>query len=275
MFRTLSVEKLKCLSLAALTVFSAMPLVLRANLAESKASDRMYAGCIAVVCILAAVFACLAGRRFAPALKHGLPSVAFGSAVCGFALLTVLMSTIYFTYMAPVGERLVEINPMISLLLKLCSLAAAVYFLLQAAFPPLYERKSLALLLSLTPVLFCAFRILSDFIDHSTMPLANEGGYRLLGIIAAMLFFLRESKFHTGKGGVSLYYAIGHVAVILLVTYNSPLLLQFFHGEASALEAIYAFLSLAFALYIVIRLLTLRQPEPVIKEVLPQESAEV
>lgn len=274
MLRSTPIVKLKCFSLAVLTVFSVLPLVLKANLAESKANDRLYAICIAALCILAAVYAFLVGRRFAPILKHGLPSVAFGSAVAGFALLTVLMSTVYFTYFASAEERILDINPAISMLLKLFALAAAVYFLLQAAFPPLYQYKALALLLALAPVLFCAFRILGDFIDHSTMPLANGGGYRLLGVIGAMLFFLREAKFQTGKGGASLYYAIGHAAVILLFTYNAPILLQFFHGEASTMEILYALLSLTFALYMVIRMLTLREPEPEIPEILPDQAPE-
>ena len=271
MFRSTPIEKLKCFSLAILTVFSILPLVLKANLAEGKTGDRLDAVCVAVLCILAVVYALLVGRRFAPALKHALPSVAFGSAVCGFAMLTVLMSTVYFTYLAPIEERITDMNPAISLLLKAFTLASAVYFLLQAAFPPMYERRSLALLLALTPVLFCAFLILSDFINHSTMPLANGGGYRLLGIIAAMLFFLREAKFQTGKGGAALYYAAGHIAVILLFGYNAPMLLQFFHGEATAMEVLYALLSLTFALYMVIRMLSLREPVQEIPPVLPDQ----
>lgn len=274
MVRSTPIQKVKCFSLAVMTVFSVLPLVLKANLDETKASDRMYAICIAVLCILAAAYAFAAGRRFAPMLKHGLPSVAFGSAVCGFAMLTVLMSSVYFTYFVEAQERISDVNPTISLLLKLFTLIAAVYFLLQAAFPPLYERKALALLLALTPVLFCAFYILGDFINHSTMPLANGGGYRLLGIIGAMLFFLREAKFQTGKGGASLYYAVGHVAVILLFTYNAPILMQFFHGETSPTDALYAMLSLTFALYIIIRLLSLGEPVQEIPQILPEETAE-
>ena len=274
MIRSTSVVKIKCFSLAVLTVFSILPLVLQANLSDSKASDRIYAAFIAGLCILAAVYAFVVGRRFAPVLKHGLPSVAFGSAVCGFAMLTAVMGSVYFTYFAGAEERISDANPTISTLLKLFTIAAAVYFLLQAAFPPLYERKALALLLALTPVLFCALYRLGDFINHSTMPLANGGGYRLLGIIASMLFFLREAKFQTGKGGASLYYAMGHVAVILLFSYNAPILLQFFHGEATPTEALYALLSLTFALYIVIRLLTLGEPEQEILHFPPEEPAE-
>lgn len=274
MLRSTPIEKLKCFSLALLTFFSVLPLVLKANLAEGKSGDRLYAICVAVLCILAAVYALLVGRRFAPVLKHGLPSVAFGSAVCGFAMLTVLMSTVYYTYFAAAEDRIQDVNPAIATILKLFALASAVYFLLQAAFPPLYRRKAAALLLALAPVLFCAFLILSDFINHSTMPLANGGGYRLLGIIASMLFFLREAKFQTGKGGVALYYAVGHVAVILLFTYNAPMLLQFFHGEASPTEVLYALLSLTFALYAAIRILTLREPEEEIPDLAESEPTE-
>ena len=274
MLRSTPVIKIKCFSLAVLTVFSILPLVLKANLGDTKSDDLTYAICIATLCILAALYALIAGRRFAPTLKHGLPSVAFGSAVCGFAMLTMLMSSVYFTYLASGEDRITDANPAIAMLLKLFMLATAVYFLLQAAFPPLYERKAAALLLALTPVLFCAFYILGDFINHSTMPLANGGGYRLLGIIGGMLFFLREAKFQTGKGGASLYYAAGHVAVILLFTYNAPILLQFFHGEAQPTEALNAMLSLTFALYMVIRLLSLKEPQQALEEILAEETVQ-
>ena len=64
MIRSTPIEKVKCFSLAVITVFSVLPLVLKANLAETKANERVYALCIAVLCILAAVYAFLAGRPF-------------------------------------------------------------------------------------------------------------------------------------------------------------------------------------------------------------------
>jgi hypothetical protein len=50
--------------------------------------------------------------------------------------------------------------------------------------------------------------------------------------------------------------------------------MQFFHGETSPTDALYAMLSLTFALYIIIRLLSLGEPVQEIPQILPEETAE-
>jgi membrane protein implicated in regulation of membrane protease activity len=80
-----------------------------------------------------------------------------------------------------------------------------------------------------------------------------------------MLFFLREAKLRTGKGGATLYFVLGQVTVILLAAYNVPLLWEFLHGEATVTEVLYAMLSVAFIIYIFTRIFSL--------EVKPKEEA--
>lgn len=255
-------KSLKYLSLLFLILLAATPVLVRLWVGESDSGEFLFGVATAFCCCLGAVIAFLLGRRLAPSLPAGLPTVTFSAAVCGFAMLTVVAVTAYYTYLAPAEERILDVNPTVSLLVKLFALGCAVYFLLLAAWMPLGEKKALGLFLALFPVLFCAFRILNDFIDHSTMPLAGHGGYRILGIIATMLFFLREAKFRTGKGGAAAYFILGHVAVILLSAYNVPLLWEFLRGEATLTEVLYAMLSIAFIIYIFTRIFSMELNRP-------------
>ncbi len=262
-------KNLKYLSLFFLILLAAVPAFVRLWVGDGDSGEFLFGVATAFCCVLGAVIAFLLGRRLAPALPAGLPSVTFSAAVCGFAMVTVIAVTAYFAYLAPAEEKIADVNPTVALLVKLFALGSAVYFLLLAAWMPLAEKKALGLFLSLFPVLFCAFRILNDFIDHSTMPLAGHGGYRILGIIATMLFFLREAKFRTEKGGAAAYFILGHVSVILLSAYNVPLLWEFIRGEATLTEVLYAMLSMAFVIYIFTRIFSLELKQPEEEEPVP------
>ena len=266
-------KSVKYFSVLFLILLAAVPVLVRFWVGDSRSGELLFGISTAFCCGAGAIIAFLLGRRLAPALPPGLPSVTFSSAVCGFTILTVVIVTVYYTYFAPVEDRLVNVNPTVSLLVKLFALGCAVYFLLLAAWMPLSEKKAPGLFLSLFPVLFCAFRILGDFIDHSTMPLASHGGYRILAIIATMLFFLQEAKFRTGKGGATWYFIIGHVAVILLSSYNVPLLWEFIRGETGLTEILYAMLSIAFIIYIFTRIYSLELETHPAEEDLPEAEA--
>ncbi len=258
-------KHLKYVSVLFLILLGAVPVAVRFWVGESQSGSDLFALSTAVCCGISILSAIPIGRRLKPTLPVGLPSVTFSASVCGFVMVTVVVMTAYYSYFAPAKEQVVDVNPSIALLVELFALGCAVYFLLMASWMALSERKAFALFLALLPVLFCAFRILNDFIDHSTMPLADHGGYRILGIIATMLFFLREAKLRTGKGGAALYFVLGQVTVILLAAYNVPLLWEFLHGEATVTEVLYAMLSVAFIIYIFTRIFSL--------EVKPKEEA--
>ena len=247
-------KSLKYFSLLFLILLAAVPVLVRLWVGDGSSGSFLFGLSTVFCCATGAVIAFLLGRRLSPVLPEGLPTVTFSSAVCGFTVFTVVMVTAYYTYFAPITNRITDVNPAVAMLVKLFALGCAVYFLLLAAWLPLGQKKALGLFLAMFPVLFCAFRILSDFIDHSTMPLAGFGGYRILGIIATMLFFLQEAKFRTGKGGAAWYFIVGHVAVILLCAYNVPLLWEFIRGSVSVTDILYAMLSLSFVIYIFTRL---------------------
>ncbi len=265
-------KSLKYISVLFLILLAAVPVAVRFWAGESDSGSYLFAVSTAFCCAVGAAVAILLGRRLAPSLPAGLPSVTFSASVCGFVMVTVVVLTAYYSYFAPPQEQVVDVNPSVALLVEVFALGCAVYFLLLASWMPLAEKKALGLFLALLPVLFCAFRILNDFIDHSTMPLAGHGGYRILGIISTMLFFLREAKFRTGKGGATAYFMLGHITVILLAAYNVPLFWEFLHGEATVIEVLYAMLSAAFIIYIFTRIFSLEVKTAPREEVLSPEA---
>lgn len=253
-----SANKYKLISVLMLVCFSIGISMYRLHVLETGEGETLSAVLTAIACAALLALSFAARRQYAPALPHGSASVTFGASVTGFLLLTVLVSSIYFAYFAPIGSRITDLNPFISLCVKLFALLSAVYFLSVAASMSLPKKKALHLLLAMMPILFCAFRILNDFIDNSTMPLANSGGYHMLGMIATMLFFLCEGKFIIGNGKVIPLLAVGQIAVLLCAVYNIPLLLTCLRERGSQLNAMYALLSFGFIAYIFTRMLSLR-----------------
>ena len=227
--------------------FAAVRIALPSSLAVSIAA--------AIVCTALVVLAFLLRKRFLPTLNDGSVAMTFVSSVLGFLLLACFAVSAYSNYFAPLAERAVAANGLVVLLTDLFCLLSALYFLLPALVPSLLSNSALRLFGAFMPILYCAFRILSDFIATGTMPLANGGGYHILGMIATMLFVLSEGKFIAGGGKTVSYLACGQVAIVLNFAYNVPFILTF---ETAALnELLQSALFLAFSLYIAVRLVSL------------------
>ena len=208
-------------------------------------------------------------NKFSPALTEGSFATTFSSSVAGIMMLACFVFDMYFRYFAPMNERISAVNGTVSGLAGLFCLLGALYFLLSSLAPSLLANDALRLAGALMPVLYCAFQILCDFIATGTMPLANGGGYRILSMIAVMLFLLCEAKIVSGRGKTFSYLACGQIAVVLLAAYNIPFLLHC--GDVPFAERMHGVLFLAFALYAVCRLFFIA---PKAQETELQEEAE-
>lgn len=236
----------------------------RLQVLDRGTGEGLCAGLTAASCVILILLALPARKKFSSVLPHGLPSVTFGSSIAGLLLLTVLPVSIYYGHFAPIAQRVTDVNGIIALLMKGLGILSAVYFLATAAYMALPQKRALHLFLTMMPALYFAFRILNEFINNSAMPLANSGGYRMLGMIAAMLFFLCEGKICIGKGNVTLLLATGAATVLLCSMYAIPCLLNRLQGTGTELNAFYAMLALAISLYILTRMMSIRPlPETV------------
>ena len=223
------------------------------------------------LCLALAVLAFTLRGRFAPALTEGSFATTFSSSVTGIMMLACFAFDMYFRYFAPMEERIAVVNGAVAGLASLFCLLGALYFLFNALAPSLLANDAIHLAGAMMPVLYCAFRILCDFIATGTMPLANGGGYHILSMIAAMLFLLCEAKIVSKRGKTLSYLLFGQIAIVLSVAYNIPFLVHF--ADVPFAERMHGVLFLALALYIAARLFFLapKAQEPETQEPETQE----
>ncbi len=188
-------------------------------------------------------------RRIAPVLRSGLVSVTFGASAAAFLLLT---ATVVSLFLPPEPLE----NRVISFLMKVFAVLTAVYFLIASSSTSLPRKRSLHLLLAMTPIFFCGMRILNTFIINRTLPLANGGGYRILGMIFMMLFFVNEGKLLIGCRNASAYLVTGYLSALFCAVYDLPLLLYQIQGGQDNTQAVYSLLSVGLNAYILIRAAT-------------------
>lgn len=245
----------KLISFAALLVCCALLTVFRCFQLTAGRGETLCAVLTACAFALMTVLAILSRRRLSPELRSGLASVTFGAAMAAFLLLTAVAVSVYFARYAstPVTDE----NAVVSFLMKASAVLSAAYFLIASASVTLSRHKAVHLLLAMTPIFFCALRILNTFINNSTMPLAESGGYRILGMIAAMLFFLNEGKLLIGVKTASAYLVTGYAAVLLCAAYDLPMLITGVRQGASGPDAVYSLLTVGMVLYMLPRLATL------------------
>ena len=241
----------KLLTFGVLLVSCTLLTVLRSAEANGTVCAWLTAVSVAVMFLLV-----LRSRRLVkPVYRHGLLPVTFGASMSAFLLWAAVGASIYFAHFAPTPAT--DESEIVSFLVNLFALLTAAYFMVASATNVLLKKKTAHLLLALTPIFFCALRVLNTFINHSTLPLAFGGGYRILGMIFAMLFFLNEGKLLLGMKTASAYRFTGFAATIFCATYDLPLLITVLRDGGSGPDAAYSLLTLGLVVYILCRLATL------------------
>lgn len=190
-----------------------------------------------------------------PTLRYRMLSVTFGASVSACLLLTSTGISIYYAYF--VSPSSMDANFAVSFLAKVFAILSAVCFVITSATAALEKKKTLHLILTLPPIFYCAMRVLNTFINSSTLPVAVTGGYRVIGLIAAMLFFLNEGKLLLGVKNPTAYLITGYTAAILAAAYDIPLLVYDIRNGGFSSDAAYSLLSLGLVAYILTRIATL------------------
>lgn len=218
----------------------------------------------AVFLAVFAVSALLFGRKKAFVLENSRASVQVGSLILAFALIG---ETVIYAYSIAVGEGKIR---SIGLLIIILSVLCAVSFFMNVrfSFSKKSPEKTLAIL-AILPIMLTAFRLLGDFIRTNTMPLASSGAYHLLGLTAALLYFLCEGKSHAARVSTATYYFFGFSSVFLLMVYAAPNIVSFCFGNfVFNYYAGFSIVDIATAIYICCRL----SNAAVIKEKAPAEA---
>ena len=255
----LSARADKLLSFGALFVCCAVLTALRCR---QLSTEQGGSACVVITVCSAAVMILLSLRarnNFRPALRYGMLSVTFGASVSAGLLLVAIGISVYYARFA--AHPVSDVNAVVSFLVKLFALLSAVAFLATSALESISKRVTLHLLLTLPPIFFCSLRVLNTFINSSTLPLAESGGYRVLGMIAAMLFFLNEGKLLLGVKSTLAYQITGFSAAIFCAAYDLPLLIAGVRDGGYRPEAAYSLLTVGLVAYILTRIATLPAKE--------------
>lgn len=147
------------------------------------------------------------------------------------------------------------------------SVCSAVVFLIIGLKSNLQSlKKSTVAGIMLIPVVLYALRVLNAFMLSSATPMASSGGYHILGLCAAMIYFICEGKSYIMNGSAVFCYLFGYLTVILLMLYSLPdVLLSCFGVFSFDYFSAFSVVDLCVALYITLRLLTCNL-EPLSKE---------
>ena len=237
------------------------------------------AGLLILILLIAAVAAVCMQQKKQPLPKELPPCdtpLLFGSLLSGFLLLA------YLFFRPRVGLTLSQLAAVRSgaylptLLSTVFAPLAAAYFFLHLFWSK--PNKRLAGYLSLTPIFFCAFFIMSIYFDTSC---ALSNPIRVgthISICFSLLYFAAESRMLASEPKPILLVMTGCFSVIAGVSSALPTIsLSFILNKPMNLDSLYAAIEIGFLVYTVARLNTLlragKPAEPPADNPEPQENA--
>lgn len=146
---------------------------------------------------------------------------------------------------------------MMKIVIALAVLSAAAFIILGFRSNSADTSKSFLAVLSVFPIVFSAFRLLSDFIQTSATPLASSGAYHILGLSAVLLYFLAEGKSYVSDSSAKIYFLFGYLSVFFLLVYAVPnLILHCFGVFMFDYGAAFSAVDIGIAVYVSTRMMT-------------------
>lgn len=213
-----------------------------------KAVTAFALGTLAVCLAFTAVSFRIGRRKISVYDTSNVPSSAAGLTYA-FTLICLAALYVYFVISGRLQKSVAEI------ILAVVTLASGLfYFMRFGAKNRSAEKLAVPALL---PIIYCAVRLLSEFMQKSAAPMESSGAYHILSLAAALLFFFAEGRSLVGPQSLSLYLAYGSVSTILLLIYAIPNLV--IHGLGLLEFDYYAFTSLGdifMAAYICARMIS-------------------
>ena len=192
------------------------------------------------------------GRKKVVCLKSFSSSVTIASSLLAFLLIGAALFYMVSLFSADAAFSLS------SLLLFVLTLLSALVFLLSALSNG-NKRKSESFLASaaLIPIIFSAVRILLDFIATSSAPMASSGAYHIVGLVAALLYFLAEGKSYVIETSAATFTSLGYVSIFFLLVYSLPnVILACLGSLVFDVQTAYSAVDLGIVVYIAVRLAT-------------------
>ena len=209
-----------------------------------------FAVAAALFCALLGVFTLAKCLRTACLPDKTDPLPAGATLACALALFC--QAALFAVYAL---EKTVEVKPFAAIAAALALLSSLIYFL-----PPGVQfmrgvKRDLPASAGMLPVFYFAARIIDVFTNNNAAPMESSGAYRLLSLVAAMLFFLAEAVSAVHPTALSRFFFCGGVASVMLFIHSVPDIVLRMCGFISfEYSAMLSVCDLLFALYICVRI---------------------
>lgn len=143
----------------------------------------------------------------------------------------------------------------LEIIMHVFALLSAVFFLYQTSNKTRFG-VSIYYLLSFSPIIYFAFRILTSYIKYSTIQSSSSLPYYMLSVIFFLLFFLSDARLRIRKEGMGRFFAFGFAAILASLIYNIPaLILPFIWTVPSDGSILQSTIDIVFSIYVSNRLL--------------------
>lgn len=190
------------------------------------------------------------GRKQNVTLCRSYGAVPAGSLTLAFALIGAAA-----VYIATVVRNGSESVTVIGIMILVTTLLSAVKFVISGIRYDKTLKSTYHALAAIAPIALCMLRLLGDFIRSSAAPLASSGAYHIVGLSAALIYFLTEGKTYVVKTSGSIFYAFGYLSVFFLLIYSVPnLFMHCFGFFRFDYYAAYSVVDIGLAVYILTRL---------------------
>ncbi len=208
-------------------------------------------GTVVVLLVLAvSALAIYSGRGKTVTLDDKNASVSVGALLLAFSLIgTVLVYCI--------NHIMADKSPTyIGAFVAMFAVCSGFKFLISGLKSGIGGKESLAGV-ALFPILLTVFRLLGDFIRTGANPMASSGAYHIVGLSAALLYFLCEGKSYLSECSAKLYNLFAGISVIMLLVYSIPnVMLHCFGVLTFDYYTAFSVVDIATAIYITVRLST-------------------
>ena len=190
------------------------------------------------------------GRGNVITLGRSFGAVPAGSLVLAFSLIGA--AVVYIVQILREGSESVTV---IGILIFVTTLLSAAKFTVSGVSYNKTLKNNYHALAAIAPIMLCMLRLLGDFIRSSAAPLASSGAYHIVGLCAALVYFLTEGKSYVVKTSGALFYGFGYLSVYFLLVYAVPnLYMHCFGSFGFDYYAAYSVVDIGIAVYVLTRL---------------------
>ncbi len=225
--------------------------VYRHGSAFAVALDYVFAGVVLIFAVAAVILSARSNDKKLPA-PNGFVSFSGFFAAFAFIALPIWIfaeNGLKFNTRGAVG--------MLETASLILALPCAVYFLATALKKEFFMRNTLVL--SFFPALWAIVNLMGEYFSTETAMTSPARIFDQVAMLALMVYFINETRFHLARPSTRSFYALGSASVILLAASSIPSFVMILAGNNMHRSPMFYLAQLAVAIYILARMLSLSQ----------------